>query len=231
MNVDTKITPRLKMVADLVPECTLVADVGTDHGYLPIYLVKYGVCERAVAADVNEGPLNVAKRNIAQTRVKDKIETVLSDGLKKIDAADCVTICGMGGELIASILEHRKDGMMHFVLQPQRSYDVLRRFLARSGFEIKKETLAKENDKMYCAFYAVFTGISYEISEKEALLGKRALNGNEALYKEYVHYRKREIEKAICAMDKAGAKGERREELENLLKIFEEAENEVREDN
>lgn len=220
MNIDTKITPRLKMVADLVPRCAHVADVGTDHGYLPIYLVNKGICERALAADVNEGPLSAARKNIALTRVKDKIETVLSDGLKAIESADCVTIAGMGGELIASILEHRKEGMTRFVLQPQRSYDVLRRFLAKSGFEIKKEALAKENDKMYCAFYAVFTGIPYEISEKEALLGKRELNGNGDLYKEYVHYRKREVEKAICAMDKAGAKGERREELEALLGIY-----------
>ncbi len=221
MNIDTKITPRLKMVADLVPECAHVADVGTDHGYLPIYLVNKGICERATAADVNEGPLSAARKNIALTRVKDKIETVLSDGVKNIEHADCVTIAGMGGELIASILEHRKECMTRFVLQPQRSYDVLRRFLADKGFEIKKEALAKENDKMYCAFYALFTGVPYEITKKEALLGKRELHCDDELYKEYVQYRKREVEKALKSMENAGATGERYDKLKNLLQIFE----------
>ncbi len=208
------------MVAELVPECTLVADVGTDHGYLPIYLVNKGICKRAIAADVNEGPLSAAKKNIAETRVKDKIETVLSDGLKKLDSADCVTICGMGGELIASILEHRKENMTRFVLQPQRSYDDLRRFLAENGFEIKKEALSKEGDKMYCAFYAEYTGKTYEISEKEALLGKQELVSDAELYAEYVLYRKREVEKALESMEKAGAKGERYAELKRLLEMY-----------
>lgn len=221
MNIDTKITPRLKMVADLVFPCDLVADIGTDHGYLPIYLVKSGICERAVAADVNEGPLSAAKKNIAQTRVRDKIETRLSDGLKNIDKADCVTIAGMGGELIASILEHRKECMTKFVLQPQRSYDYLRYFLAKNGFEIKKEALAKEGDKMYCAFYAECTGMTYEITKKDALLGKRELHEDDLLYTEYVRYRRREIEKAMESMAKAGVKGERYAYLKNLQEIFE----------
>lgn len=221
MNIDTKITPRLKMVADLVPKCDLVADIGTDHGYLPIYLVNKGVCESAIAADINEGPLSAARKNIALTRVKDKIETVLSDGLKKIDKADCVTICGMGGELMCEILSHRKEGQTCFVLQPQRSYDVLRCYLAQNGFEIKKEALSCEGDKMYCAFYAEFTGVSYEISPKEALLGKRELHCDKKLYAEYAVYRKKEIEKALSQMEKAGVKGERYEELKMLLGMFE----------
>ncbi|MBQ7875723.1 MAG: SAM-dependent methyltransferase [Clostridia bacterium] len=221
MNIDTKITPRLKMVADLVPDCTVVADIGTDHGYLPIFLVNRGICERAIAADVNEGPLSAARKNIALTRVKDKIETVLSDGLKNVENADCVTICGMGGELICNILSHRKDNMTRFVLQPQRSMDALRYYLAENGFEIKKEAVAKENDKMYCAFYAEYTGKAYTISEKEALLGKSELVEDANLYKEYVVYRKAEVEKALNSMEKAGATGERYDELKKLLEIFE----------
>lgn len=220
MNIDTKITPRLKMVANLVPGCDTVADVGTDHGYLPIYLVNRGICKRSIAADINEGPLGAARRNIAQTRVKDNIETVLSDGLKNIPGADCVTICGMGGELIARILEHRKEGMVHFVLQPQRSYDVLRRYLAEKGFEIKKEAVSREGDKMYCAFYAIYTGKGYTITEKEALLGKKELHSDENLYSKYVEYRRKEIEKALKSMEKAHVKGERYDELKRLLEIY-----------
>lgn len=221
MNIDVKITPRLKMVAELVPGCNTVADIGTDHGYLPIYLVNKGICERAIAADVNEGPLGAARKNIALTRVSDKIETVLSDGLKNIDTADVVTIAGMGGELIASILEHRKEGHVRFVLQPQRSYDYLRYYLARNGFVIRKEAIAKEGDKMYCAFYAEYTGEAYEITLKEAMLGKAELLEGNRLYKEYAAYRKRQVDLAILQMEKAGVAGERYEELKNLEMIFE----------
>lgn len=220
MNIETKITPRLKMVADLVPSCQLVADIGTDHGYLPIYLINKGICERAVAADVNKGPLEAAKKNIALTRVKDKIETVLSDGLKNVEAADCVTVAGMGGELIASILEHRKEKMTQFVLQPQRAVDYLRRFLAEKGFEIEKEALAREGDKMYCAFFARYTGKKHSITQKEALLGKNELLKDNPLYGEYVAYRKREIDKALESMDNAGVRGERYEELEGLRGLY-----------
>lgn len=227
MNIDVKITPRLKMVADLVPKCTAVADIGTDHGYLPIYLVNKGICERAIAADVNEGPLGAARKNVALTRVKDKIDTVLSDGLKNVACADVVTIAGMGGELIASILEGRKNDMTRFVLQPQRSYDYLRYYLAENGFVIKKEAIAKEGDKMYCAFFAEYTGENYEISQKEALIGKRALFEDMQLYKEYATYRRREVDKALSSINKANVDNARKEELENLKKLFEEAEYEA----
>lgn len=208
------------MVANLTPFCDLVADIGTDHGYLPIFLVNKGICKRAIAADINSGPLCAAKKNIASTKVRDKIEIIQSDGLKNIENADCVTIAGMGGELIASILENRKEAMTRFVLQPQRSYDVLRRYLCENGFEIKKEAVAKENDKMYCAFYAEYTGKIGTMSERDALLGKSELMENKILHQEYVEYRRREIEKAISQMEKADTKGERYDELKRLLEVL-----------
>ena len=206
-----------------MPSCNLIADVGTDHGYLPIYLVNKGICQRAVAADINEGPLSAAQKNIALTRVKDKIETILSDGLKNVEKADCVTICGMGGELIVSILEHRKEDMTRFVLQPQRSVDTVRYYLAEKGFEIKREAIAKEKDKMYCAFYAEYTGKAYEITKKEALIGKLDNFEDKTLYEEYVNYRKREVEKAIESMKKSNSYGERYDELKELLEVYNEA--------
>ncbi len=219
------------MVADLVPKCSLAADVGTDHGYLPIYLINKGICEKVIGADVNEGPLAAARKNVALTRVKDKIELILSDGLEKIEKADCVTVSGMGGELIASILEKRKDGMKAFVLQPQRSYDFLRKYLAKEGFEIKREKVCREGDKMYCAFYCEYTGERYEISEKDALLGKYSLLEDKAEYSKYVAYRKRQVEIALEALIKNGIEGERRAELEHILNLYKEAEDEIRENN
>lgn len=231
MNIETKITPRLKMVADLVPNCKTAADIGTDHGYLPIYLVKQGICENAIAADLNPGPLNAAMKNIAMTRVKNNITTILSDGLENIDEADTVTIAGMGGELIAKILSKRKKGMTQFVLQPQRSYDFLRYYLAENGFLIEKEALAKEGDKMYCAFFARFTGEKHSITKKEALIGKTELLKENPLYGEYLKYRKRQIELALESVKKDSGDKDRQDELEKILKIYREAENESRANN
>lgn len=231
MNIETKITPRLKMVADLVPKCETAADIGTDHGYLPIYLVKHGICKNAIAADVNPGPLNSAMKNIALVRCRNSITTILSDGLENIDKADTVTIAGMGGELIAKILSKRKKGMTQFVLQPQRSYDFLRYYLAKNGFLIEKEALAKEGDKMYCAFFARFTGEKHSITQKEALIGKTELLKENPLYAQYLKYRKRQIELALESVKKNSGDKDRQDELEKILKIYREAENEIRANN
>lgn len=220
MKTDVKITPRLKMAANLTKRCEIVADIGTDHAYLPVFLVQNGICEKAVAADVNKGPLVAARKHIAEAGLTDKIEIKESDGLKSIDRADIVTICGMGGELIAKILEHRKPCMKEFVLQPQRKYDFLRDFLAQNGFEIKKEAIAKEREKMYCAFYAEYTGKCVILTRKEALLGRKELFDDEDLYNEYVAYRRNETEKALKQMEKAGFEGERYEYLKELSEVY-----------
>lgn len=204
----------------MVPYCRTVADIGTDHGYLPIYLVKKGICEKAVAADVNEGPLSSAERNIKEASLKEKIKAVLSDGLENITSVDCITIAGMGGELICEILKRRKDGQEHFVMQPQRSPDKLRIYLAKNGFMIKKEAIAKEGDKMYCAFYAVYTGESCDITEAEALLGKTELLKGDPLYTEYILYRRRQVALALEAIEKAGADSERKKELLRIIAIY-----------
>ena len=216
------INARLLSAAELVRQGAVFADIGTDHAYLPIFLLERGRICHAVCADINEGPLNSARANAAEAGLIEKVELVLTDGAAALSGKGITdyAICGMGGELIAQILEHRKEGMEHFVLQPQRSYDVLRQYLAEKGFEIKKEAVSCEGDKMYCAFYAIYTGKSYAIGEKEALLGKKELHGDENLYCEYVEYRRKEIEKALKSMEKAGAEGERYIQLKNLLEIF-----------
>jgi len=219
MDIEKKLTPRLRAVASLVPQCDSAADIGTDHAYLPIYLVKSGRVRRAVAADVKKGPLEAAKKNIALYHLEGSIETVLSDGLSSIDAADTVIISGMGGELIAKILEGRKDGMNSFVLQPQRSFQELRYFLAHEGYEIKKEAIAEEGRRMYSAFYAEYTGERYEIDRREALLGKQSLVESDPLFEKYREYRKRIVSDALSAM--AGADDEaRRRELTELIEIY-----------
>lgn len=220
LKIDLKITPRLKLAADLTPKCGCVCDIGTDHGYLPIYLVEKGICERAVAADINEGPLKSAEKNIALYGKTDFIKTRLSDGFENIleNEADCAVIAGMGGELEAGIISGRKAGMMRFVLQPQRSFEFLRTFLAQNGFEIKKEGIAKEKTKMYCAFYAEFTGNVRKIGRGEALLGKREQIIDNPLFEEYIYYRIKAVDKALKCI--GGADAEKKRDFEEIKEIY-----------
>ena len=101
-----RISDRLRTVAHMCEKGAVVADIGTDHGYLPIYLVQEGIARSAIAMDLRKGPLDKAKKHICDNCLEDRIQTRLSDGLEKLSAneADIITICGMGGRLIADIV-------------------------------------------------------------------------------------------------------------------------------
>jgi len=196
MNIDPpKLSPRLRAVADMVPKCETLADVGCDHGYLPVYLVLTGKAERAVASDVNPGPLSRARRTVAGYGLGGKIDLILSDGLEKLprDEIDAVVIAGMGGELIAEILKkdlQRGAGCSHFltarhappqvVIQPQTRADALRRFLAENGWMIADEDLALEGRKLYNIF-SVKRGVEIIENEIYYYIGKRLIEKNHPL--------------------------------------------------
>ena len=123
LNIEKNLTPRLRMIAQLVPPCASVCDIGTDHAYVAIYLAKKGIAQKVIAADIKKGPLLQAEKNIAAFEVSDKVTTRLSDGFSAIkkNEAQCCIIAGMGGETIAQILENEK-GCTYFVLQNKKSF-------------------------------------------------------------------------------------------------------------
>lgn len=163
---------RLKTAADLCRKGTTVADVGTDHALLACYLAQNGA-RSVIASDVREGPLEAARRTVEQTGVTN-VRVLLSDGLKAIDHADDVVICGMGGELIADIVEGC--GFLtedtRFILQPMTKSDILRRRLYSAGFEIIEERTAYEGSRGYAVMLVRHTGKPCEIDEILALTGK-----------------------------------------------------------
>ncbi len=149
-----KLSRRLDMIASFVPEGSRVADIGTDHGYIPIHLVQEGKAKYAIAMDVREGPLLRARAHIQEAGLQDCVEVRLSDGLLKLEKneADCVVIAGMGGELIIHILEGGRDlweGIPCWVLSPHSELDKVRRFLEEEAFFIWRETMIKEEGKYY----------------------------------------------------------------------------------
>lgn len=164
-------TPRLYAIASMVPQGAFFADVGTDHAYLPIYLTENNLISHAVAADINRGPLLRAKGNIKKYNLEEKIDTCLSDGFEELDgnSFDTASIAGMGGILIARILEKAPRGKL-YILQPMRDAHFLRAYLSSSGFELVDEKLAEEGNKIYTVI-AVRDGKGV-LSEKELYLGK-----------------------------------------------------------
>lgn len=164
-------TPRLYAIASMVPQGAFFADVGTDHAYLPIYLAENNLIFHAVAADINRGPLLRAKVNIKKYNLEEKIDTCLSDGFEELDgnSFDTASIAGMGGILIARILEKAPRGKL-YILQPMRDAHFLRAYLSSNGFELVDEKLAEEGNKIYTVI-AVRDGKGV-LSEKELYLGK-----------------------------------------------------------
>ena len=150
-------------VAELVPECGCVCDVGTDHGYLPIYLVNEGVCGTAYALDVRTGPLSRAAEHVREEGLSERISLFLSDGLEVFsDAAitrpDAIVMAGMGGLLMEDILTRGAavaQGVEALVLSPQSHVADFRRFLLDGGYDIAGERIVCEDGKYYFIIKAI----------------------------------------------------------------------------
>ena len=165
--------PRLEAAAGLVKPGDVLCDVGSDHAYLPLMLIKSGVIERAIACDVNAGPLERGRRHAAEQGVS-SIEFVLSDGLSGVTAPfDVAAICGMGGELILRIIrEGGEKAKKRLILQPMTGIEKVRAFLWQSGFAVTDELFPVEDGRAYCVIGAEFSGVVTGFSYTDAYLGK-----------------------------------------------------------
>lgn len=154
-----QLSKRLKFVADFITSGYVLADIGTDHGFIPIHMVLEGKTPRAYGMDINKGPLSRADEHIKEAGLEDKIETRLSDGLEKLQAneAETVLIAGMGGSLIIKILtegEHALHGVKELVLSPHTEADLVREFLMKSDFIIIREGMVVDAGKYYVVLKA-----------------------------------------------------------------------------
>lgn len=154
---------RLKLCAAYVRQGSKLADIGTDHAYLPVWLCRIGRISRAIAADINPEPLKRGQSTVAQAELSGVIETRLSDGLANIDGteADDIVIAGMGGELIAKIIsdwKYSRDSSKRFILQPMTKSEVLIRRLTESGFKILSQDCCTASKKCYTVLLVQYTG-------------------------------------------------------------------------
>ena len=178
-----KLSERLEMVLSFVEPGESAADVGTDHGHVPVELVRRGIVKKAVAMDVRKGPLSRATENIALAGLSEKIATRLSDGVAKLlpGEADSVVIAGMGGELIIKILEngrHMWDSVSQWVLSPQSEIFKVRRWLLENGFEIRREDMLLEDGKYYTVMDVRRRGSGDADQAADALKGADQADGN-----------------------------------------------------
>lgn len=201
-----KLKNRLYTVSTLVPFGARVADIGCDHGHLPIYLVKMGISPFCIASDIKEKPLQSAKENIEKLKAEN-ITTRLGAGLSTVkpDEVDCITIAGMGGEVIASILEAApwvRNSEYSLVLQPMTSADALRRYLCENGFSIEKEVACTDSGKIYAVIKAVFSG---EFSVKdEAFYRTGKLDPADDISRKYIEKQLKIVEKLIADLTASG---------------------------
>lgn len=182
MGTEKALDSRLMSALPYVRRGGTVADIGTDHAYLPIELIRRGISERAVACDVNKGPILRARAHISEAGLTDRIDTVQTDGLHGVERfrPDDILIFGMGGELIVKILSEApwvRDGAVGLILQPMTKASTLRRWLSESGFSILGESLTYE-DQYYQTIYARFGGEAEVYRAEELLLGRHILNGD-----------------------------------------------------
>lgn len=171
---------RLLACADMVSGKGIVCDVGTDHAYLPVYLIQTGKCSKAIASDISANPLKFAEKNLIKQNMLDKIKLVKSDGLLSVEREGItdVIIAGMGAETICSIIENAEwlsDGI-NLILQPMTKASYLRKWLYRHKFRIVKETAVEDDRFIYTVINAVYSGVSSEIDDVSENIGKLDMN-------------------------------------------------------
>jgi tRNA (adenine22-N1)-methyltransferase len=208
MNLDR----RLSAAADMVPRGARLADIGSDHAYLPIALCLDGKIEYALASDINDGPVASAISNVRANGLSEKISVMRADGLDLARGfdPDCISILGMGGELIVSILDAAKwirDERITLVLQPMTHAEIVARYLADNGFYIKDEKIVKDGErsgKLYRIMCACYDGVIRSISDADAYIGVINLDRGDAETLLYIDKTVRSLGVRIEGQKKAG---------------------------
>lgn len=205
--IEKALTPRLLLIAEAAKGAKRLADIGTDHAYIPVYMVLKQGAESAIAADINKGPLMRAEENIKRFGLEEKIKTRLSDGLKNFGApeADTVIVAGMGGTLIAKILDDspkmKKEGI-RFVLQPMTAEDELRRYLEKNGYKITDEFMTREGDKLYTVILAE-VGEPEKSEEEFYHVSKKLFEKKDELFKIFLDRKINEFQKVVKGLSRA----------------------------
>ncbi|HEX9024898.1 MAG TPA: class I SAM-dependent methyltransferase [Clostridium sp.] len=229
-----ELSKRLNWIIEKLDKVEIIMDVGTDHGYIPIYLVKNDIAKKVIASDINKEPLKKAKINASLDGVLDKIDLRLGGGLFPLNnrEANAVIIAGMGGNLIRDILENdlnKVKNLDYLILQPAQNPEVLRKYLYNNNYEILEEDICLDENKYYEIFkvkykigdYILLEDIFYEISptmlSKKLPLFKSYIENKIEKNKRVMEFIKDNTEHAI---ERKNELKEKNQKLEKLLKNF-----------
>ncbi len=217
-----KLSNRLQAVARQIPAGLRVADVGTDHGYLPVYLVVNDIAPKVIASDRGKRPLDSARQLISLLSLENQIDVRLGDGLSVLqpDEAEVICLAGMGGVAIKEIISAGlplAQAAKRLVLQPQRNVPAVRRFLVANGFKIVAEDLA-EDDGFYYEIIAVEPG-PMELTEQEADFGPLLLRDGHPLFKDFLILKETDLTQLLAAMADNNSKDslQRKKQLEEEI--------------
>lgn len=217
---------RLLSAAELTRQDATFADIGTDHAYLPLFLLDSGKIRYAYCCDINEGPLASARRNAEERGRLSETEFILTDGATVLQGKEITdyAICGMGGELIADIIDrapHLKDGGVNLILQPMTRQEKLRAYLASSGFSVTHESYTFDAGKYYVCLLATYDGVMRTISPLETIAGSpdSTVSGRENRIK-YLESKLASITRAFDGKKEAGIDSSEEEKLISQLTAF-----------
>ena len=185
------LTPRLQKIADMIQPCDCVADIGTDHGYLPVFLCGKEKCKTAIASDINAGPLQRAKATVSQYGMTSSVSLRLGSGAKTLvpNEADAIVIAGMGGLLIGELLKASADVFAkakQIILQPMSSIPELRENLYQMGYTILEEVLIPEEEKLYHILSVIPKKETEDFTNLDFLLGRNLIQRKPAYFDRYI---------------------------------------------
>ena len=227
-----KLTNRLLKIASLVGKNKRVADIGTDHGYIPVYLLNEGIIDFAILADINKGPLENARSEVKRNKLDNKVDLRLGSGIEvlKKGEVDEVIIAGMGGILIGELLEANKEvshSVDKLILQPMQAQEELRYYLLNNGYEILDECLEKEDFRLYEIIVAKYTGKNTSVEDEIYYeVGKKIIENKDELLLEFIDNKIKKYNNIIeklgdkdseAVMSKRNLANERIAKLKNLI--------------
>ncbi|CEO20688.1 tRNA (adenine(22)-N(1))-methyltransferase [Paraclostridium sordellii] len=220
-----KLTDRLLKIASLVGENKKIADIGTDHGYIPVYLLNNNKIDYAILADVNKGPLENARKEVKHNKLENKVDLRLGSGLEvlKINEVDEIIIAGMGGILISELLNVKKDvsqSAEKLILQPMQAQNELRKYLYNNGYEIINEVLVKEDFRIYEIIETKYTGKNTEVKDDIYYeVGKKLIENKDDLLEEFLSKKINAYKGLLDKLDGKIGEGVERKRIETMEKI------------
>lgn len=199
---------RLLRIASMVEGYERIADIGTDHAYIPIWLAQTKKCHKIIATDIKVGPLQKAVKNVNKHHVSDKVELRLGNGITSIREGECdaFIIAGMGGVLIADILEESFETVKRagaIIMQPVYTDEVLREYLHQKGFCIETEALVRDEGRIYVVIKAYYDGVQRKDKLLYYHIGRSLFENEDPLLEAYLERRIRIQTKIVQGMEKS----------------------------